>query len=66
MKVLDGDHRHWDPGFDGTAVTIGVYDGVHLGHQAVLEALKRHSDGAPLAVVTFAQHPLTVLAPSGR
>ncbi len=47
------------------AVTIGVYDGVHLGHQAVLAALARLGDelGAETAVVTFDPHPAQVVRP---
>jgi riboflavin kinase/FMN adenylyltransferase len=63
MKVLRGDHRKWDVGVDATAVTIGVYDGVHLGHVAVLQQLRRPADGLPIAVVTFERHPATLLAP---
>ena len=50
---------------EGCAATIGVYDGVHLGHQAVIratqEAAREH--GVPTAVVTFDRHPATVLRP---
>lgn len=63
MKVLRGDHRKWDVGVDATAVTIGVYDGVHLGHVAVLQELRRRADGLPIGVVTFERHPATLLAP---
>ena len=63
MRVLSGHHHSWDIGIDATAVTIGVYDGVHVGHLAVLEALRNPADGLPVAVVTFEQHPATLLAP---
>jgi riboflavin kinase/FMN adenylyltransferase len=47
-------------------LAIGVFDGVHLGHQAVilraLEAARR--DGGPAVVVTFDPHPVRVLRPS--
>ncbi|PWJ14432.1 bifunctional riboflavin kinase/FAD synthetase [Jannaschia seohaensis] len=45
----------------GASAAIGNFDGVHLGHQYVLDHARR--DGAPLAVVTFAPHPREVFAP---
>ncbi len=49
----------------GSAVTIGAYDGVHLGHQAVLAELRRlaRARGLTTAVVTFDRHPATVVRP---
>jgi riboflavin kinase/FMN adenylyltransferase len=52
----------------GTAVTIGAYDGVHLGHQAVIAEVRRMAGeraGGPLetAVVTFDRHPAMVVRP---
>ena len=47
----------------GCALSIGNYDGVHVGHQSILAELKRLSAGGPTAVVTFEPHPLTVLRP---
>lgn len=49
----------------GCAVTIGVYDGVHLGHQAVIRATQAEAErlGVATAVVTFDQHPATLLRP---
>ena len=46
-------------------LAIGVFDGVHLGHQAVISTATSHArsaDGAPL-VVTFDPHPVKVLRP---
>jgi riboflavin kinase/FMN adenylyltransferase len=49
----------------GTAVTIGAYDGVHLGHRAVIaEVHRRATDrGLATAVVTFDRHPASVVRP---
>ena len=49
----------------GSAVTIGAYDGVHLGHRAVIarvRALAAERDLAT-AVVTFDRHPASVVRP---
>jgi riboflavin kinase/FMN adenylyltransferase len=53
------------PPRNGTAVTIGAYDGVHVGHQAVLRELRRLADarGLETVVVTFDRHPASVVRP---
>ncbi len=49
----------------GTAVTIGAYDGVHLGHRALLRDLSARAAAAGLStvVVTFDRHPASVVRP---
>lgn len=49
----------------GSAVTIGAYDGVHLGHRALLARLRARAgaQGLETAVVTFDRHPATVVRP---
>jgi riboflavin kinase / FMN adenylyltransferase len=49
----------------GAVVTIGAYDGVHLGHRAVLEVVRREADARSLAagLVTFDRHPARVVRP---
>jgi len=59
--ILAGDYRTWEPLDRPTAITIGVYDGVHLGHQHVLKSLQ--ASGLPVVVVTFRNHPVSVIAP---
>jgi riboflavin kinase/FMN adenylyltransferase len=48
-----------------SAVTIGAYDGVHLGHQAVIAEVRRRAAalGLAVAVVTFDRHPASVVRP---
>ena len=47
------------------AVTVGNFDGVHLGHVSLIEALRVAAQSAtcPAFVVTFDPHPLLLLAP---
>ncbi|MFW6126207.1 MAG: bifunctional riboflavin kinase/FAD synthetase [Chloroflexota bacterium] len=47
-----------------TALTIGVFDGVHLGHEFLVGKLKERASAEGLAsvVVTFRQHPRRVLS----
>ena len=49
----------------GTVVTVGSFDGVHLGHQAVLAEIARRAEaaGRESVLVTFEPHPLEVVNP---
>lgn len=49
----------------GSIVTIGVYDGVHLGHRALLSRVTAMATdlGSRSVVVTFDPHPATVVRP---
>lgn len=57
-----------DPGFalPASVVTIGSFDGVHLGHRRLVEHGRDLAGAArvPLVVVSFDRHPLRLLAPS--
>lgn len=50
---------------DGTVLCIGVFDGVHRGHRALLSEGRRQADvlGLPLVAVTFDPHPMSVVGP---
>ncbi|MEO0859660.1 MAG: bifunctional riboflavin kinase/FAD synthetase [Pseudomonadota bacterium] len=56
------DHKDIPSDARGASAAIGNFDGVHLGHQRVLDAARQK--GAPLAVVTFTPHPREVFAPN--
>jgi riboflavin kinase / FMN adenylyltransferase len=56
-------YPHWqglDPAARGASVAMGNFDGVHLGHQSVLDLARA---AAPLGVVTFEPHPREYFAP---
>jgi riboflavin kinase / FMN adenylyltransferase len=49
----------------GRALAVGTFDGVHLGHRAVITDALEHgrAEGIPVAAVTFDPHPNQVLRP---
>ena len=63
MLVLRGLAR---PAPTSTVLTIGNFDGVHLGHRALLDQLTRtaHAEGLPAAVLTFEPHPREFFDPA--
>ncbi len=54
--------------FEPCALAIGNFDGVHLGHQALLAETKRQAAarGIAPAVLTFHPHPTVIVAPERR
>lgn len=52
--------------FAAPAVTLGNFDGVHLGHQEILRTLvaTARAAGGSAVVLTFHPHPATILAPA--
>lgn len=48
-----------------TAVTVGNFDGLHLGHQKILQSVRERArtTGQRAAVITFDPHPMRVLQP---
>ena len=58
-------HQQWqglEPGARGASVAMGNFDGVHLGHQSVIDLARPH--GA-LGIVTFEPHPREYFVPAG-
>jgi len=64
MQVARGLDELTAPG-PGAVVTIGAYDGVHLGHGAVLRLVRELADarGMQAACATFDRHPAEVVRP---
>ncbi|HET8679555.1 MAG TPA: riboflavin biosynthesis protein RibF [bacterium] len=53
------------PGGRPVSLALGTFDGLHKGHRAVIDALRRFSEAedGEAVVTTFDPHPLTVVAP---
>jgi riboflavin kinase/FMN adenylyltransferase len=56
----------WEAGSRPVCLAIGVFDGVHLGHQQVIRQATGDAarDGGLSLVITFDRHPAAVLAPA--
>ena len=65
MRIIR-DTQFIDPADRGAAAAIGNFDGVHLGHQAVLDLARDAADAAcaPLGVMTFEPHPRSYFSDS--
>ena len=52
-------------GPEGSVVTVGTFDGIHVGHRAVLDEISRRAGaaGRKSVLVTFEPHPLAVVNP---
>lgn len=46
---------------DNSLLTIGAFDGMHLGHQQILEELTAGEHASPAVVLTFSPHPALVI-----
>jgi len=59
------DLQHCPSSDERAVITIGAYDGVHLGHRAVIDQVRRRAAevGAKSVVVTFDRHPASVVRP---
>ena len=64
MKRYEGLESLEKP-FSNAVVTLGNFDGVHLGHQAVIDQTRSvtQENGSPLGILTFEPHPREYFAP---
>ncbi len=63
LVVTDLTQSPWPD--ERAVITIGAYDGVHLGHRAVIDQVRLRAEvlGARSVVVTFDRHPATIVRP---
>jgi riboflavin kinase/FMN adenylyltransferase len=67
MDIIRGS-ENIPAGLRGAIVTIGNFDGVHLGHQYIFRKLvdEARREGCPAVVISFDPHPKMVLHPERR
>ena len=62
MQIIR-DYQFVTPQDRGASVAIGNFDGVHLGHQSVIDLARKAAPDAPLGIMTFEPHPREYFAP---
>lgn len=62
MRIIR-DYQFVEPEDRGASAAIGNFDGVHLGHQSVIDLARKAAPDAPLGVMTFEPHPRQYFAP---
>ena len=62
MRIIR-DYQFVEPEDRGASVAIGNFDGVHIGHQSVIQVAANAAPDAPLGVMTFEPHPRQYFAP---
>ena len=64
MRVIR-DYAFVEAADKGASIAIGNFDGVHLGHQSVIDIARAEADSrdVPLGVLTFEPHPRSHFAP---
>ncbi len=65
MELFEGSQSFSSRKFDSPVVAIGIFDGVHLGHQELMRRARMEAKrrGCASVVYTFEPHPVKVLSP---
>lgn len=59
MKIFQFDYLHTPTNIEDTTLCLGFFDGVHIGHQSMIELAKK--EGYKVSVLTFDESPAFVL-----
>lgn len=62
MKLFDS-FEAITPTLESSVVAIGVFDGVHIGHQAIIKALHKKGQGKLKGLITFDKNPASYFRP---
>lgn len=63
MRIIR-DYQYVNEDDRGASAAIGNFDGVHIGHQSVIDLARAAGGEAPLGIVTFEPHPRQFFAPA--
>jgi riboflavin kinase/FMN adenylyltransferase len=66
MRIVEGSRGFSAP--SGTSLTIGNFDGVHIGHRELLRrtVARARENGLPAVALTFHPHPIRYFTPKAR
>ena len=56
MKIIT-DYNITNEVYRGASIAVGNFDGVHLGHQSIIQKAEEFSSKSPLGILTFSPHP---------
>lgn len=68
MQIIDTFEK-MDKDIRGCCLTIGNFDGVHIGHQEIIRVVRQTAErlgGGPVAAMTFDPHPAAILHPDQK
>jgi len=66
MEVIKGFKNILDINLSKPVITIGNFDGVHLGHQKIFNEVKKSAKNNTSIVITFHPHPVKVINPERK